>query len=135
MDYINPEQIEKIADNSEKASQNIEPNLEQAEGMKQEINNLEKDIQEIGTSDEAGVEENVGENNAEQKNDVSGGNKAGEGNNVVSGNSGGNSVDVEVSSSGNSEEGEGASLTGEAVNSENNKNSFLVKILRGIFGI
>ena len=48
VDYLHPEQIEKIADDSEKASQEIiKPDFEKAEEIKQEINIIEDSIKTI----------------------------------------------------------------------------------------
>jgi len=68
VDYINPEQIEKIADDSEKASQEVKQDLGKADEIKQEINNIENSIKTIDL----------------QKPDISGGNNVVDsGNNVV----------------------------------------------------
>lgn len=47
VDYINPEQIEKIADDSEKASQNVAPDFERSDKIKQEIDVIDNAINTI----------------------------------------------------------------------------------------
>ncbi|HJX50213.1 MAG TPA: hypothetical protein VJ438_01995, partial [Candidatus Nanoarchaeia archaeon] len=160
VDYINQEQIEKIADDSEKASQDIKPDFEKADEIKKEINNIEDNLNELGESNKEGIKENNQENNVvqqqnEARNEVqneisSGGNSGGGANNVVE-SSGGNSGSSESgsdsggssgsgsssSSSGESSSdsgGENAVVTGEIIGS-GDKKSFLGKILKKIFGI
>ena len=145
VDYINPEQIEKIADDSEKASQNIEPNLEQAEGMKQEINTIEKGIQEI---EEKGMTEESGSNVVDKPsmkkdnedvspapnvvdNDVAPGPDGIVGKSDSGSDSDGGSSE---GSSGGDSAGESASITGDVIGS-GNKESSLKKIVRFILGI
>lgn len=146
VDYINPEQIEKIADDSEKASQEFEPDFEKTEGMKQEINNIEKDIQEIekvnegdtkGVGESNNVNINEGGNNVvQQQNEVNSGDSSGGNNgkessgNVIA--SDGGSSESSGSSEGNS--GEDSGMTGAAIGS-GDKESFLGKIIKIIFGI
>jgi len=155
VDYINPEQIEKIADDSEKASQDIKPNLEQAEGLKQEINNIEQSINHI---DEASKEiiggNNGGSGGNEVQNEISSGNNeissgnnevssggsdsggstGGEANNVVVSSGGGESSSGSSSSNSGGESGGGNIITG-AMISFGDKESFLSRNFRKIFGI
>jgi hypothetical protein len=147
VDYVNPEQIEKIVDDSEKASRDVKPDFEKAEGIKQEIDNLEKNMNQIGerTGQETkeisgdGVQGNGEENNiVEQQNGVNNGGSSGDssGNNGVSGGSESNSNNVVESSSEGSldSNSENNGMTGAVIGS-GNKESFLEKILKGIFGI
>jgi len=144
VDYINPEQVEKIADDSEKASQEIKPNLEQAEGIKQEIIDLENNMNQINEKSSGGESVNSGReaNNVEQKNEVSSG--SGESNNVVqsggessSGSNGGESNNVvqgDGGSSGGSSGGESAPVTGGVI-FFGDKEFFLNKLFKKILGI
>ena len=139
VEYMHPEQIEKIADDSEKASQEIKPDFEKAEDMKQEINNLEQDMNQIeenkgqeingGSVQGNGEGNNVVEQQNEVNNEVSSGGSSG-GNNEVSGGS-----ESSGSSGGNSGDGGGDSGMTGAVIGSGDKESFLGKILKGIFGI
>ena len=105
-EYMHPEQIEKIADDSEKASLEIEPDFEKAEEIKQEINNLEQNMNELGEEKGNGnnaVGQQGGGNNEVQKevspgdgggnNEVSGGETSGGGESAASGDSGTSSGD------------------------------------------
>jgi len=153
VEYIHPEQIEKIADDSEKASQEIKPDFEKAEGIKQEINDLEQNMNQIEEGQE--IKETNGKNNMENNvveqqneannevnNEVSSGDSS-SGNNEISGGESESSGSSESSSggeSGGSESsggdsgGENIVVTGEVIGS-GNKESFLGKILKEIFGI
>ena len=119
VDYISSEQIKQIADDSEKASQEVNPNFEKAEGIKQEINNLEQNMNQI--------EEKTNQETKEMNGDNVQGNI--EGNNVVEQQNG---VNNEVSSGDPS--GGDSEMTGAVIGSENKK-SFLGKILKNIFGV
>jgi hypothetical protein len=159
IEYINPEQIEKIADDSEKASQNIKPDFEKAEEIKQEINDLEENMNQIGESTDKennividgrdsekqgsvrseGESDNVVQQQNEIRNEVQNEVSSSEGSrNIVVENSGGESNSVSESSSdsggSSSSEGESAPVTGAVIGSEN-RESFLVKILKKIFRI
>ena len=164
VDYVNPEQIEKIVDESEKASQDVKPDFEKAEEMKQEINNLEQNMNQMEerTTQEARIDgdsnqgDGEGNNVVEQQNEVQ--NEVH--NEVVSGNSGGNNEVVGSSggsesgsnnvvessggssggdsggseSSGGDSEGGSSLITGATIGS-GSKESFLERILKKIFGM
>lgn len=138
IDYINPEQIEKIADDSEKASQEVKQDFKKSEGIKQEITNLENNIKQIEekTSKEESASSGGGANNVVQQqnevknevqNKVSSGDSSG-GNNEISG--GGS----ESSGSSNDNSGGGNIITG-AMISFGDKESFLSRNFRKIFGM
>jgi hypothetical protein len=139
VDYLHPEQIEQIADNSEKASQEIKPDFEKAEEMKQEINNLEQNINQIEERKEQESEKRVGENKggeniAEQHNEGSN-----EVNNEVSGGSessesSGSDSGGESSSESSGENSGGSEVTGAVIGAKSNE-PFLMKIFKRIFGI
>ena len=151
VDYINPEQIEKIADDSEKAAQEVGIDTGQAQEMKQEINEVEKNIQKIDEANEAGVKETGGEsNNIKVDNDGESGGESmetssegesestsssGGGENVVS-DSGGSEI-VSSSDGGISDSGGGGEVvvTGEVIKNNKNSNSVTLKsIINSLFG-
>ena len=141
VDYINPEQIEKIADDSEKASQEVKPDFEKAEEIKQEINNLEQNMNQIGETDsqpgDKGTEMAVEEGNSGgESGSSSRGGETSNGNNVVVSSGGGSASSGQDSNSGGESGGggESVSVTGQAISSENGE-SFLGKILKEIFRI
>ncbi|MCX6749785.1 MAG: hypothetical protein NTW17_03535 [Candidatus Pacearchaeota archaeon] len=152
VDYVTDEQIEQIVDDSEKKSQEITPDTKEAEKIKEEVEVIEGDIMKI---EEKGTTEAGDESGGEVNNEIS------EGNNEVSSggssggdNSGGESSEGESSSgggennvvsSGSESSGGGESAAGEssgggdvvatgAVIGSGNKEFFLVKILKEIFG-
>ena len=153
VDYINPEQIEKIADDSNKASQDIKPDLEKTEEIRQEITNLENNMNQINERNPTGESvsqpgdkgNDMVEGNNEVKNEISSGSEGSSGDNSASpgGSSGGDSNNVVVSSGGSGGEsspssgvsgGDSAPLTGEVIHPEN-KNLFLSKFVKLIFGV
>lgn len=136
VDYINPEQIEKIADDSEKASQEFKPDFEKAEGMKQEIANVEKSIQEIGESHNVRPDTGGASGSNEVVSSGSANTESGSGDNVVvssgsGGGSGGNEV-VTESSGGENGGGESSPMTGGAIGSSNS-NSFMKRFFDWLF--
>jgi len=147
IDYVNPEQIEKIVDDSEKASQDVKPDFEKAEGVKQEINNLEQNMNQIGerkeqeTNEINGQGSNVVKQQNEVKNEVSSEDLSEVGgNSEVSGGSETSSNNVVESSGGSSESnpggdsGSGGGMTGAVIRS-GNKESFLGNFFKKMFGI
>jgi hypothetical protein len=149
-DYITNDQINKIAEDSEKASQDVEPNTEKTEEMKEEIKDVENNIQELGEVNNEGVKETGEENNGlvdtKEENNV-----AGKEGNVIESSGGSENVVVssdggESSSESNSQtseggentdsggSGEAAPVTGGVIGS-GNKESFLGKFLKEVFGI
>lgn len=163
VDYVPPEQIEKILDDSEKAVQEIEPNFEKAEEMKQEINNLEQNMNQIrersGMEWEEGNEGDIqrneegdsvveqqtevnregnNEGSDEVRNEVSSGGSSGEVRNEVSGGSESSEGNSDGSGSdsgdGSSGGGEGGGITGQVTTSWHSGNSFLGNIWEGIVG-
>ncbi|MFH1451959.1 MAG: hypothetical protein ABIF88_02160 [archaeon] len=138
VDYLHSEQIEKIVDDSEKASKEVKPNFEKAEEIKQEINNLEQSMNQL--------EEGKGQE-TDEINSGSGG-----GNNVVEQNEVNNEVSSGDSSSGNNEISSGGSessgssdgdsggdssdggVTGAVIGS-GSKESALGRFLKGLFGL
>lgn len=112
VDYINPEQIEKIADDSEKAAQDVKPDFEKAEEMKQEINNLEKDMNKITEEQPSDKGNDMVEGGSSGGNSGSSNSGSGEsgGNVVVSGGDAG--ANNNVVDSGGASGGESVAVTG-----------------------
>ena len=138
IDYINPEQIEKIADDSEKASRDIKPDFEKSDEIKQEINNLENNMNQIGESNEQPsdkgndrVVDRVVDGGDSKISDggegSSGGDSGGGGGNVV--------VDGDSGGSGGGDGGGGNVVVAGEIIGSGNKESFLSRILKKIFGI
>jgi len=147
VDYLQPEQIEKIADDSEKASQEVKPDFEKAEEIKQEINVIDK---AINTIDKPSNEVNRDNSNTVD-NGVnpgpqgivgdSGRGSSGESSNVVvsegsGGNSGGGDSNggnnVVIENTGGNSGGGSSEMTGAVIGS-GDKESFLGKIIKSIF--
>lgn len=107
VDYINPEQIEKIADDSEKASQDIQSNPENIEEIKQEIKNIEDNINQI--SEPNNNIENPGRSSSsgdsKENNEVSGGGSESS-NNVVESSGGESTLTGQVISDSSGEGGD-----------------------------
>jgi len=145
VEYINPEQIEKIADDSEKASQETEPDFEKAEEIKQEINDLEENMNQIGESSGPG-DAGTGMVDEDGSSGSESGASGGGAKNIVinspggesgGGDSGGGDSGVVVSggdSGGSESSGGDGGVTG-AVTGSVDKESFLVKLLKVIFKI
>ncbi len=158
VDYINPEQIEKIADDSEKASKEVKPDFEKAEEIKQEINTIDKAIntidKAINTIDKPSNEVNGDNSNTVDKpsmdkenedvtpapNTVDDGVNPGPQGIVgaSNGESGGGNSGGGDSNGGNNvvieNSGGDSGMTGAVIGS-GDKKSFLGKLLKGIFGI
>ena len=150
IDYINPEQVEKIADDSEKASQDVKPDFEKSEEIKQEINNIEDNMNQLGEANEQPTDrgDDMVERDSRGENIVEGGDR-GDGGNVVDGGDSGSSGGEESSggsessdsggdsggsSGGESSGGGDVAVAGEVIGSGNNE-SPLSRILKRIFGI
>lgn len=153
VDYINSEQIEKIVEDSEKKSQEIAPNFEKAEGIKQEIRIIEESIKtidmqksDIASGNNAVDEPSMDKDNEDVSpapntvdNDVAPGPQGivgvaespGGSSESSDDNSGGGNTEVE--SSGESGGGGGGEITGAVIGS-GDKESFLGKIFKRIFG-
>ncbi|MBU2617020.1 MAG: hypothetical protein KKB79_03530, partial [Nanoarchaeota archaeon] len=149
-DIITKDQINQIADDADKKSDDIKPDTTKADQIKQQVDDIEDDIKKIdkiggdmqepdGNERDLDVVDNGGASsggNGDNGDDVVGGgsggggdNNLGSGNNVVAGDgSGGDSGGIESSG------GESSGITGAVIGS-GNKESFLGKILKGIFGI
>ncbi|PIN77894.1 hypothetical protein COV15_01210 [Candidatus Woesearchaeota archaeon CG10_big_fil_rev_8_21_14_0_10_34_12] len=145
VEYMHPEQIEKIIEDSRKTAQEIKPNLEIAEGVKQEIKDLEINMNQIEERREREISGgNVGGNNVVQEqneinNELSSGDSSGKNNEISGGSESSGSSEGNFVEGGGSESSEGDSAGGDsgitgAVIGSGNKESFLGRFFKRIFG-
>ncbi|MBS3172432.1 hypothetical protein J4438_02545 [Candidatus Woesearchaeota archaeon] len=135
VDYINPEQIEKIADESEKKSQEIQSNTEQVQELGNEVKNMEQEMNKFEEKNQQDDNSQVDsdDNNevvSDENNEVDNSNDD-QGNNEDSG----NENNVEVSEGSDSGNGEGnVVVSGEVVKNLQDKTALnFLEFFRKVF--